>query len=72
MSKLNDKCCNSEHLKYNDTLISCELEHWYCTVCNRDFEVDLEMKRDFKNKRSLKILKISQILNQNYKQKRRK
>ena len=50
----NNKCCNSDHLKYNETLISCELEHWYCTVCNRDFEVDLEMKRDFKNKRSLK------------------
>lgn len=37
-----------EHMEYNETLISCELEHWFCTKCNQDYEVELEMKRHFK------------------------
>ena len=71
MSKLNNKCCNSDNLVYDEEIICGEVELWYCIKCKKSYNIPIEIRRDLIIENLCLVWKLKkQIVI--YKQKRRK
>jgi len=45
--------CKDGRIWFNHNSVGCEIESWACTDCEKEFHVDIEIKRDFDNMREV-------------------